>query len=144
MSTINELVSAVANCRLQIAISNAEIAELEREFRQQHFADYGFRDDMESALAVFDAELRDAVRAEYERTGERPTHPALGIRLTKRFIYDVELATEWARVWSPGMLTLDVKKFEQVGFTLGGPIEIRTEPVATISTDLSQWVEQGE
>lgn len=139
----NQLVYRVARSRRRLALISATIAEYEAEVRLKYRGDYEFRDTAKHMLSEVEAELRERVVNHYQLSGERPTHPALGIRLMKRYQYDVNLATEWARVWAPALLTLDVANFEKLGPSLGSaPIKVEQVPTATIGTDLSKYLEE--
>lgn len=95
-----------------------------------------------------DEKLRAAVLFAYRDTGDKPDHPALGIREYKALQYPVSIALKRAIDAKLGsLLELDRKAFETVGPVLWPQFcdWNRKEPKATIARDLSKWaVADGE
>jgi hypothetical protein len=100
--------------------------------RQQELA------DIKELLARAEAEARAAIVAAYRETGNKKPAEGAGIRVTRKAVYDMALATAWAQVSAPALMVLDAKAFEKANLP-GAPIEWEETPTATIATDLAMY-----
>ena len=80
--------------------------------------------------------LRELTIKAYNETGSKAPAPGVGIRVTTKLEYDLDVALTWAHAHNMA-LALDKKAFEKIA--LASPIDFVTqseEPIATIATEL--------
>jgi hypothetical protein len=102
-------------------------------------------DNARAAQEQAEAALRDAVLVAYHTTGSKRPHPAVGVRVCTRLVYDPATVTTWARDNLTPLLVLDTKLFEQVAPHIKVPgVSVVNEAQATIAQDLAPWAtDQG-
>ena len=134
----------LANLRaeLRTAESSQHSAELLLSLTEHYQAlqdstDYAI--SVRSRVAAKEAEVRNAVLAEYDRSGNKRPTDFVGIRVTRKVQFTAEAATAWARDYAPDLLVVDTKRFEKgvLAGVLNGPAVVTEQPTATIATDLS-------
>lgn len=96
--------------------------------------------------AEHEMELYDRVRALavelFEKTGDKEPHQAAKIGLYTTLDYDPQRARDWSAAHMPDLLKLDKRAFEKVAKAAPMTfVEIKKEPRARISTDLSEWMD---
>lgn len=142
--TIEELVRLVATCRQQTTQAQATLASARSAWEYAHGALFTAVSDAQTAQAAAEAALRDATLTAYATNGSKHPHPATGVRVTLRLIYDREAITTWARINLPSVLMLDVRTFERVAVELHVPgVRAEPEPQATIAGHLRPWLPDG-
>lgn len=135
------LVASVGFFRINLGAVNAELDDLEREFRQQHAALYAERDSLKRYAEEAEAALRLAVVNQFLATNNRKPHPACSVRMNSKLVYDPVMAARWARTEAPALLVLDTKKFEKAAPNIpGAPIETIEVPVAVVATNLAAFM----
>lgn len=150
MGTFDEEVRLLALARRDEAAAGARLERLMAEIEEQHPELAEARAAHEAAKArssSADAQVRMRVANRYNVVGEKPDHPALGIKQYTRPQYPEDIALVWAVEHGlVGLLRLNKKLFEQVG-----PVILpslcdwgRVEAVATVATDLSKWAVELE
>jgi hypothetical protein len=142
METTNlvSLVRAVAHARQQLASAQAAVAEARRAFEAEHASLLAALEAARSAQEQAETTLREAVLAAYNATGSKHPHPAVGVRVCTRLVYDQAAVTTWALENLTPLLVLDTKMFEQVAPHIKVPgVTTVTEPQATIAQDLEPW-----
>lgn len=92
---------------------------------------------------------RDAAIAVYEANpDDKKPHPALGIRVSKGYLYEDADATQWAIQHDmPALLKLDRKAFDKLlkdGVVDGLDVIEVTNVTATIATDLSAYLTETD
>ncbi len=89
--------------------------------------------------------LRELTIKAYNETGSKAPAPGVAIREVTKLEYDPKEAFAWAKEHGIA-LKLDVPTFEKIAKTAPetkpGFVTIRTEPQATIATDLSKVLEE--
>jgi hypothetical protein len=139
--TLDALVCAVAQARQQTAAAQAALSATRHAFETEHAPLFATLEAARSAEEQAECRLREAVLNMYNSTGSKRPHPAVGIRVCTRLIYDPAAVTEWAREHLTALLILDTKRFEQVAPHLMVPgVTTCTEPQATIAQDLDPWI----
>jgi hypothetical protein len=138
---IEALVRVVAAARQQTTQAEATLKTARSAWEQDHAALFTIVEAARAAQEVAEAALREAVLAVFTQEGNKHPHPATGVRVTSRLIYDPHAITEWAREHLPAVLVLDVKTFERVAPHLMVPgVSTVEEPTATIAQDLAGWL----
>jgi hypothetical protein len=143
MDTLNldTLVCAVAQARQQTAAAQAALSATRHAFESEHAPLFATLEAARSAEEQAERCLREAVLNMYNATGSKRPHPAVGIRVCTRLIYDPDAVTEWAREHLTALLVLDTRRFEQVAPHLMVPgVTTCAEPQATIAQDLDRWI----
>ena len=109
------------------AARNEVIQELQRA-RQFEKA----QDDIVRAIAL----------SEFGSTGVKSAHPAVTIKMFKRFVYDARQALDYAREHIPNALKLDARAFEKAAQALGLDfVTIEDDPRPQIASDLSEYAQ---
>ena len=132
----------VQHYRLALADAKAEIKRREDAFRAENADLYASLAETQAQAELEERTLRNATLQHFQETGDKHPHPALGVRETKKLVYDDKLAFAWAKEHDMA-LALDRKSFEQIA--KASPPDFVTETVdivPTIATDLSKYVEQ--
>ena len=104
--------------------------------------------ELKDKMSQLDQTIRDNAVILYFQTGEKKITPHVNIRVTRKPCYEVEQAVEWCRNSLPEALKLDKVKFEKYvravdGITYLPFVEMTDEPSATISTNLSDLLNDG-
>lgn len=80
--------------------------------------------------------------AEYEATGNKKPWEGATIKTYKTVDFDVGIAEAWCRKNAPALLSLDSKAYKKTAPALpGSPVTVSNEPRATLSRDLSAYLE---
>jgi len=124
-----------------------EVAKLEKEqsFTEWEKANTDLLQEVNSAFAevtTSETLLRELTVKAYNETGSKTPAPGVGIREVTKLEYDPKEALKWAMSHQIA-LSLDKKSFE--GFAKATPldfVEVKTEPQATIATDLNKALEE--
>ena len=100
---------------------------------------------LESVINDLDDEIRHDAIGQYNETGEKRPHPAVGIRITTKLIYPAGKALLWCIDNMRTALKYDKRMFEKHARAVADtiPVEfvhIKKEPQATISRDLSDYL----
>lgn len=146
-TTLEMLVRVVAQARQDTAAAQAAVSQARHTFEAEHMPLFATLDAARTAQEQAESALREAVLAAFIATGNKRPHPAVGVRVYTRLVYDPAAVTAWARENMTPLLVLDTKRFEQVAPHLGVPgVTISPEPQATIAQDLDLWLcrAQGE
>ena len=133
-------VHEVAVLRQWTAEAVNDVKALEAELREKYSGVYAKRDQWQARLTEEETRLRSMIADNYDATGDKRPHPALGVRETTKLTYDDKLALAWAKEHDMA-LALDKKAFEKIA--KASPPNFVTEVVdivATIATDLSKYV----
>jgi hypothetical protein len=118
-----------------------QLAAARQQFDEQIRPLVEQKDAVRAALAGAEEALRTATLAAYEEAGSKRPHPAAGIRIQARLVYDREAVTAYARQHLTQVLMLDTKAFERVAATLHVPgVEVVEEALATIAQDLRGYL----
>lgn len=142
-----EEVLELSELRRELADIKDTVDSLRQEWEKTHadlLNNYAF---IRGTTAAAEANLRDALIAHFEKTGEKKPHPKLGIRERVRAVYDENEVTKYAKSNAQDLLVLDKKKLERyvralandnliLGGMLGELITFAKEPTATIAKDL--------
>jgi hypothetical protein len=105
--------------------------------------------DARDALSQID-ELEKVLRfkalAAYSINGIKKPHPALGIRVTNKVVYDPKEAEAWSKENLPTAFTFDTKFFETYVKNVANVpcATIEQVPTATIATDLSEYLKEAK
>ncbi len=138
---IEALVRVVAATRCQTARAETTLKEARSAWEQDHIVLLTTVEEARAAQEAAEAALRQAVLAIFTQDGNKHPHPATGVRVTNRLVYDPQAITTWARENLPAVLVLDVKTFERVAPHLMVPgVSTVEEPIATIAQDLAAWL----
>lgn len=138
---IEALVHMVAATRRQTARAETTLKAVRSAWEQDHVTLLATVEEARAAQEAAEAALRQAVLAIFAQEGNKHPHPATGVRVTSRLVYDAQTITEWARENLPAVLVLDVKTFERVAPHLMVPgVSTVEEPIATIAQDLATWL----
>lgn len=136
---------------VKVQVHNLE-AQIQADIdKRWGFAQRALKTQLETAQAEVDRLYEQTALLgcqEFERTGSKSPHPAVGIREENILEFDDDAALELAQ--SKGRwLKLDVRSFKkdaklELSKTSPDPdvaqvVSTRTEPKARIKTDLSQW-----
>lgn len=125
----------LANCnQIMEQISQTELGQLHEREEQR-------ADELRSKRTQVEKKIREELVRIYEQSGDKSPAHGGGIRVRRLLSYDAQEACDWCRANAPALLTLDAKRFDQVAEVLGAPVELVEEPQATISRDLSDWLE---
>lgn len=137
---IEALVQVVAATRQQTARAETTLKAARSTWEQDHTALFTTVEEARAAQESAEVALRQAVLAIFAQDGNKHPHPATGVRVTSRLVYDPQAVTAWARENLPAVLVLDVKTFERVAPHLLVPgVSAVEEPIATIAQDLAPW-----
>jgi hypothetical protein len=137
----DELVAAVAAARWQANRILEQLATARQQFDEQIRPLVEQKDSILAALAGAEEALRTATLDAYAESRSKRPHPATGIRLQTRLVYDREAVTAYAREHLTQVLILDAKAFERVAATLHVPgVEVIEEAQATIAQDLRGYL----
>ena len=146
-------VSTLAELRKKIEEAEFAVEITEREFQEtalgQALADRrATLDDLMARAKELDNQIRSYTVSIFENTGERHPHPAVGVRVYTKLQYDKDEALHWSQRHLPKALKLDKRFFEKhakgVAETQPIPfVQIVEEPRATVSSDLSEYVEEA-
>ena len=138
---LDDLVRRVAQRRQALAAAVAPITAARLRFEAEIAPLAVARDGAAAALDADTEALRQAILAAYSAGGSKHPHPAAGIRVGTRLVYDVAAVTAYARQHLTQVLTLDVRAFERVAATLQVPrVTCFEEVTATIAQDLSLYL----
>ncbi|HMA37996.1 MAG TPA: hypothetical protein VKY74_26335 [Chloroflexia bacterium] len=138
---LDDLVRAVASGRLRANAILEQIAAARQLFDESIRPLVEQKDALVAELVGDEEALRSATLAAYAESGSKRPHPATGVRVQTRLIYDREALTAYARQHLTQVLVLDVKAFERVAATLHVPgVEVVEEPQATIAQDLARYL----
>jgi hypothetical protein len=138
---IEALVRVVAAARQQTAQAEATLKTARGLWEEDHAALFTTVEESRAEQEAAEAALREAVLAIFALKGNKHPHPATGVRVTSRLVYDPQVITEWAREHLPAVLVLDAKTFERVAPHLMVPgVSTVEEPIATIAQDLAAWL----
>lgn len=141
-TNLDSLVHAVAQARQQTAAAQAAVTAARRAFENEHAMLFATLEVARTAEEQAEAQLREAGLIAFRATGSKRPHPAVGVRVCTRLVYDPAAVTTWAREHLTALLVLDTKRFEQVAPHLMVPgVTIHTEPQATIAQDLDEWIQ---
>lgn len=105
----------------------------------------GDMDVVAENLTTAQEELKSAVLAVYDETGEKKPIEKVEVKIHTKLIYVSEKVLAWCRTLAPYLLVLDKKAFETKAEDLkeaGAPVEIEKEARCNIATDLSQYLER--
>ena len=133
-------VHEVAVLRQWTAEAVNDVKALEAELREKYSGVYAKRDQWQARLTEEETRLRSMIADNYDATGDKLPHHALGVRETTKLTYDDKLALAWAKEHDMA-LALDKKDFERLA--KASPPNFVTEVVdivATIATDVSKYV----
>ena len=105
--------------------------------------------EAEREVAQMERLVKQDVMTYLEASGEKPAVQAVGTRKRTLLEYDVNMAMAWCQLFFEGALALNRDLFEKharaVAETNPVPfVELRTETIATISQDLSGYLEATE
>ena len=145
-TTLDDLVATVARARQTAQAAIAPITAARQQFDAAMAPLVGAKEAAFAALDAAEEALRAATLAAYTTSGAKRPHPAAGIRVGLRLVYDRDALTAYAREHLRQVLVLDVKAFERVAVTLatnGAPIagvQIVEEVQATIAQDLGSYL----
>ena len=143
---LDALVAAVAQARQAAVAAVAPITAARLAFEAQIAPLITVREGAFAALDAAEAALHTATLAVYAATGAKRPHPAAGIRVGLRLVYDREALTAYAREHLRQVLVLDVRAFERVALTFAGSgapipgVQVVEEVQATISQDLHAYL----
>jgi hypothetical protein len=139
-TNLDALVRTVAQARQQLAHAQEAVAATRRAFEAEHAPLLATLETARAAQEQAETTLREAVLTAYTATGSKRPHPAVGVRVCTRLVYDPAAVTAWARENLTPLLVLDTKLFEQVAPHIKVPgVTTITEPQATIAQDLEPW-----
>ena len=149
----NELITKLAQARARLdeakrareallaAVTDSADYKLQLEFITQAQA------DIETATAA----IKDEALGAWTATGSKKPHPAIGIKVTRKLVYDPIVALMWAKkdlaaaVIPPVPPALDTVKFEK--WAKDNPPEFVTfidVPTVTFAKDLSEYLPKAE
>ena len=144
MSNLTEQVAAVHQARQRAFRAQATIDEEYALWLAEHQEPADDLKDAKEAVAAAEAALREMTLAAYTATGNKQPAPGVGIRVVQRLDYEPMQALVWAKAHDIG-LALNKVEFERMAkITLPDFVTITDQPTATIATDLSEAVRQGE
>jgi len=138
---VESLEAQIWKVRVLRAIQEARTQELhllQVEFNRQHEDLIETLCKARNDCAQEEARLREMTLEAYEATGNKKPAPGVGIRITKRLIYDEQKAVWWAfDMRYHNLVDINKRNFENVAAGLGLDfVEIKEEPQATIARDL--------
>jgi hypothetical protein len=147
MSEYAELLAKLAAQRLTLATAKESKAALLKAFEQTTIY-LAIQDNITEANQQIDdltKQLHELALNDFRATGSKKPHPAMGIRVSTKLVYDLGVALDWAKTNLPAALVLDTKTFE--GFVKATTVPVTfvsvTEtPTATIATDLSAYLKE--
>ena len=136
---------AIARHAISSSYSNINIAKDALE-KTQEYIDLQALKEEQNKWALEEANLTKIIKekgeAEYLATKEKPSLVGLGLRVNKLLKYDLDKVTEWAKENAKMLFVLDVKAFEKLAKNSPVPgVEIVDDPMITISSDLSEYLE---
>jgi len=152
MSTeLQTLVAQLARARATETALRARIADLEDRIARTPLglelaALQSQLGDVRSHQADVDHGVRELAVSLYEATDDKRPHPAVGIRVNTKIVYDPGCAFTWCYARLPHALKLDARFFEKHARAVAqtDPIDFVTitpDPVATVDSDLSPYLE---
>ena len=140
--SLPELVARVHRSRLTTARLQRELTDSRQKWEAENAELIEHAKQAGVSLADVEGNLRLAIVAEYERTGNKAPADGCGVRVTSRYDYDEKVALSWAT--DHGLcLKLDTKAFGEVCKTESmrpNFVTVEEVPTATIATDLSKFV----
>jgi hypothetical protein len=149
MSEYNELLAKLAAQRLTLATAKELRTVMIRNFEESltYQAVQGNINKAAQQVDELSDQLRELAMADYKATGSKKPHPAMGIRVSTRLIYDQGVALTWAKTNLPAALVLDTKTFEAFVKASTVPVTFVSEhhiASATIATDLSEYLKEAK
>jgi hypothetical protein len=147
MTEYNELLSKLAAHRLTLATAKEMQGALVKTFEEtpSYLAVSANISDATIQIDELSKQLREIALADYKATGSKKPHPAMGIRVNTKVVYDPKQAETWAKENLPTAFTFDTKFFEvYVKNVADVPCAtIKQVPTATIATDLSEYLKEA-
>jgi hypothetical protein len=149
MSDYNELLSKLAAQRFTLAIAKEMRAAMVKAFDETP-SQQALQASINYAAQQVDElsnQLREQALADYKATGSKKPHPAMGIRVSTKLVYEPGMALDWAKTNLPAALVLDTKTFEAFVKATTVPVtfvSIQETPTATIATDLSEYLKEAK
>jgi hypothetical protein len=146
MTEYNELLSKLAAQRLTLATAKEMKAAMVKTFEETP-SFQAVATNIESAdnqISELEKELRLKALADFSVNGIKKPHPALGIRVTAKVVYDHKEAEAWAKENLPTAFSFNSQFFEvYVKNVADVPCAtIEQVPTATIATDLSEYLKE--
>jgi hypothetical protein len=147
MSEYNELLSKLAAQRLTLATAKESKAALLKAFEQTTIY-LAIQDNITEAtnqIGYLTEQLHELALNDFRATGSKKPHPALGIRVSTKLVYEPVVALDWAKTNLPAALVLDTKTFEAFVKATTVPVNFVSEmqiALATIATDLSEYLKE--
>jgi hypothetical protein len=148
MSEYSELLAKLAAQRLIRATAQEMKTAMVKTFEEtpSYQAVQGNIASATNQISDLEKDLRELALADFKATGSKKPHPAMGIRVTAKVVYDPKEAEAWAKENLPTAFTFDTKFFEvYVKNVANVPCAtIEQVPTATIATDLSAYLKEGK
>ena len=137
----------LAAARVELEAAKEQLAERQATLEQvaiYHavvFAKDWIRDSQEQ-IAMLTDQVRAEAMAAYQETGNKQPWPGVQVKMYTEIKFDEAEAWHWCRVHADYLLMLDVRGFKEHGASMkGAPVTITTVPKATITKDLSRYLE---
>jgi|GEM_PF-5228641 len=143
LNKLNDLVIELAEARRSATESQQKYDEAFADWESANEQLVLRRDGDKAYASALEDELRAATAEYYKATGEKKPHPAVGIRVGKRAIYDPDEARRWAIEHADGLLTLDDKRYKKAlrdGTLADMPGEVQEYVTVTISRDIDKSI----
>lgn len=139
----NELITTLAQARAQLdAVRKNRIAMLaEVTESAQYKAVLQSEAEATSALNAAEAEIKEQALGVFTATGSKRPHPAVGIRVTTKLVYDPDVALDWAKTNLLAAVALDGRMFE--AFAKKKPLSFvgyNEVPTVTLASDLTEYM----
>lgn len=136
---------AIARHAISSSYSNINIAK-DALGKTQEYTDLQALKEEQNKWALEEANLTKRIKEEglkeYLATKEKPSLAGLGLRINKSMKCDLDKVTEWAKENAKMLFVLDVKALEKLAKNSPVPgVEIVDDPMITIASDLSEYLE---
>jgi hypothetical protein len=147
MTEYNELLSKLSAQRLTLATAKESKAALLKALEQTTIY-LAIQDNITEAtnqIGYLTEQLHELALNDFRTTGSKKPHPALGIRVSTKLVYEPGMALDWAKTNLPAALVLDTKTFEAFVKATTVPVTFVSEmqiASATIATDLSEYLKE--
>jgi hypothetical protein len=148
MTEYNELLSQLAAQRFTLAVAKEMKTAMVKAFEETP-SQQAIQSTIEAAnsqITELEKDLRLKALADFSVNGIKKPHPALGIRVTSKVVYDPKEAETWAKENLPTAFTFDTKFFEVYVKNVSDVpcATIEQVPTATIATDLSAYLKEAK
>jgi hypothetical protein len=148
MSEYNELLSKLAAQRLTLATAKEMQGALVKTFEEtpSYLAVSANISDAAIQIGELSDQLRELALADFKASGSKKPHPAMGIRVSTKLVYDPKVAEAWAKVNLPTAFSFDTKFFEVYAKNVADVpcVNIEHVPTATIATDLNEYLKEAK